>query len=71
MNKHRYTYKTETKTIHGLECIIGRLFRNGVQVHETTCLSLGQAKASCYRHYVRLAETDEIAEHSEKELKVS
>jgi hypothetical protein len=57
---HRYTYKVETRIIHGMECIIGRLFRDGVQVHETTCLSLGQAKASCYRHYVRLAELDEI-----------
>jgi hypothetical protein len=67
----RYTYKVTPTSIHGMECYVGRLFRDEVQVHETTCLSLGQAKASCYRHYVRLAELDEIEEHTQIVLKVS
>lgn len=55
----RYTYNVSSITLHGIKCLIGRLYRDGVLVHETTG-TLEDVKASCYRHFVRLAELDEI-----------
>jgi hypothetical protein len=58
----RYTYEVEVKTIHGLDMAIGRLYQNNVLVHECTVPAelARRAADSCYRHYVRLAELDEI-----------
>jgi hypothetical protein len=56
----RHEYIARIKARHGV--LIARLYRNGVLVMDHTALSVEDAKATMYRHYVRLSELDDIEE---------
>jgi hypothetical protein len=58
--KHEYIARIKAR--HGL--LIARLYRDGVLVMDHTALSVEDAKATMYRHYVRLSELDEIEQAS-------
>jgi len=58
----RYAYSIQQRTIHSIDCYIGRLWDKVDKkvVCDTTALSREGAYTVLYRHWVRLTELDEI-----------